>query len=168
MAQYSAGILFYRLKAGGLEVLLVHPGGPFWAKKDAGSWSIPKGLIERGEELIAAAMREVEEELGLPVPAGELTPLGEAKQPSGKVVHIWSMEADIDTSKVKSNVVELAWPPKSGKLQQFPEIDKATWFSLARARAKLLKGQVVFLERLAEKLGADAPSDDPTEQASLF
>ena len=160
-ARRSAGILLYRRSGGALEVLLVHPGGPFWARRDEGVWSIPKGEYEEGEEPRAAALREFEEELGRPVPVGgrdpaepepepDLIELGSLKQPGGKVVTAWAAEGDLDADRVVSNTFELEWPPRSGKLQQFPEVDRAGWFPLPEARAKILRGQLGFIDILAE------------------
>jgi len=176
MKKQSAGLLLYRTKnKNNVELLLVHPGGPFWAKKDQGAWSIPKGEFEEGEEPLAAAKREFAEELGIPAPAGEVSELGAAKQSSGKVVYAWAIEADIDTKQVKSNVFEMEWPPKSGKKQEFPEIDKARWLTVAVARQKLVKGQVPLLENLIATLGLDLTAlaaaeepADPSVQTSLL
>jgi predicted NUDIX family NTP pyrophosphohydrolase len=165
----SAGLLLYR-KREVIEVLLVHPGGPFWAKKDAGSWSIPKGEFLSDEEPQVAARREFYEELGVAAPEGELMELGSAKQSSGKVVYAWALEADLDTEHVKSNLFEMEWPPKSGQMQEFPEVDRAGWFSLQEASNKLVKGQVPLLEALARKLGLpieDEP-DGESMQAALL
>lgn len=167
MAKHSAGILLYRNTGETYEVLLVHPGGPFWAKKDAGVWSIPKGEFGEDEEPLVAAKRELTEELGRHVPKGELVPLGEAKQPSGKVVHAWALEADLDAGNIKSNIITIDWPPRSGKKLEIPEVDRAGWFSLAEATIKLLPGQLPFLDRLAEYLGTDIGPAEP-KQASLF
>jgi len=167
MTKHSAGILLYRKAGDSYEVLIVHPGGPFWAKKDDGVWSIPKGEFGDGEEPLAAAKRELAEELGRHVPKGELAPLGEAKQPSGKVVHIWALEADLDTDKIKSNTLTIDWPPRSGKKMEIPEVDRAGWFSLSDAAAKLLPGQLPFLDRLAEHLDTSLEPPEP-KQASLF
>jgi predicted NUDIX family NTP pyrophosphohydrolase len=152
MPTTSAGILLYRRGNQGLEVLLGHMGGPFWAKKDDGAWSIPKGEHGTDEEPIAVARREFEEELGSPVPADELTPLGQARVTSGKVLTVWAAEGDLDATACRSNTFELEWPPRSGRLQEFPEIDRAAWFGLGEARRKLLKGQVPFLDRLVEQV----------------
>ena len=151
MATESAGILGFRRTRGELEVLLVHPGGPFFAKKDAGAWSIPKGLIE-GDDLLAEAKREFVEETGLPITA-EAIPLGSIRQKSGKLVHAWAVEGDWDLADFKSNSFELEWPPKSGKRQSFPEADRAGWFSIAEAREKILAAQAEFLDRLVAQLG---------------
>src|ERR1700754_864886 len=129
MPRRSAGIVLHRTGAGGeLEVLLVHPGGPFWARRDAGAWSIPKGEHGEDEEPLAAARREFEEELGLPVPQGELRPLPEVRQKGGKRVTAWAVEGDLDPERIVSNSFELEWPPRSGRTQEFPEVDRAGWF----------------------------------------
>lgn len=140
-------MLLFRKTAAGLEVLLVHPGGPFWAKKDDGAWSIPKGEFSPGEEPLAAARREFEEEMGVS-PSGEFIPLKPLKQPSGKLVYAWALRSDFDPSTLKSNVFSIEWPPKSGRQQQFPEIDRAAWFGVETARLKILKGQGPFLDQL--------------------
>lgn len=152
MAKRSAGILIYRRNAERLEVLLVHPGGPFWRKKDQGAWSIPKGEPAEGEDLLVAARRELREETGLE-PAADLIDLGTAKQKSGKTVCAWAVEADANvTVSQPSNVFELEWPPHSGKRQTFPEIDRAEFFSAAEAEIKINPAQRVFLERLRAHL----------------
>jgi predicted NUDIX family NTP pyrophosphohydrolase len=150
----SAGILLYRRGVAGPEVLLGHMGGPFWAKKDDGAWSIPKGEYGADEEPLAVAHREFEEELGAPVPATDLVPLGARRVTSGKVLTVWAAEGDLDATACRSNTFELEWPPRSGRMQEFPEIDRAAWFGVEQARAKLLKGQVPFLDRLLEQVGA--------------
>jgi predicted NUDIX family NTP pyrophosphohydrolase len=152
MPEQSAGILAYRHTDGVLEVLLVHPGGPLWAKKDAGAWSVPKGLLAPGEDPLEAARREFAEETGFALD-GEFLPLGSLRQPSGKVVHVWAVAADVDVARLRSNLFELEWPPRSGKRQQFPEVDRAGWFPLLTAREKILKGQREFLERLSATIG---------------
>ena len=151
MSKKSAGLLLFRETAAGLEVLLVHPGGPFWAKKDDGSWSIPKGEFEDGEEPLAAAKREFEEEMGVPA-TGEFMPLKPLKQPSGKLVFAWAVRSDFDPSSLRSNTFSMEWPPKSGRHQEFPEVDKAAWFDVETARQKILKGQAPFLDQLLVKL----------------
>jgi predicted NUDIX family NTP pyrophosphohydrolase len=152
----SAGILVYRQVGDGYEVMLAHPGGPFWAKKD--SWSVPKGELEPDEDLLTGARREFTEEIGTPAPDGELLSLGEAKY-SGKTNHIWAVEGEVDLSHFSevrpSNMVELEWPPRSGKQISFAENDRAEWFNLSTAHTKIFKNQQVFIERLAEKLGVD-------------
>ncbi len=145
----SAGILLHRLRAGQRQVLIGHMGGPFWASKDAGAWSIPKGEHGPDEDPLTVAHREFEEELGSPVPAAELVPLGQLRA-SGKVLTVWAAEGDLDAAACRSNTFELEWPPRSGRIQQFPEIDRAAWFGLDEARTKLVTGQVPFLDRLLE------------------
>src|SRR6266478_1921404 len=149
----SAGLLLYRQERDGLGILLVHPGGPFWKNKDNGAWSIPKGEFEGSEVPLEAARREFHEETGLMV-EGEFRPLGSAKQKSGKIVHAWAVEADCDAAAVRSNSFAMEWPPKSGRMQDFPEIDRAQWFSIDAARTKIHPGQVPFITRLLELLGA--------------
>ncbi len=146
----SAGILLYRVNSSRLQVLLVHPGGPFWAKKDAGAWSIPKGEIEEGEDLLDAAKREVEEETGILV-TGRFITLTPVKQKSGKIVHAWATEQDVDPRLVKSNLFEMEWPPRSGLKKSFPEIDRAAWFMLEEAKQKIIPGQEPLLEELEQK-----------------
>jgi predicted NUDIX family NTP pyrophosphohydrolase len=133
-------------------VLLVHPGGPMWAKRDAGAWSIPKGEYEPGEDPLAAARREFEEELGTPAPDGPMTDLGEVKQKSGKIVSAWSVAGDLDVTEITSNTVEVQWPPRSGKMLEIPEVDRAQWFGLKAAREKINPAQADLLDRLAEIL----------------
>jgi predicted NUDIX family NTP pyrophosphohydrolase len=152
MAASSAGVLFYRRSASGIEVLLVHPGGPFWARRDLGAWSIPKGEFGADEEPAAAARREFAEELGVEL-AGELSPLGEVRQKAGKRVVGFAAEGDIDVGMIRSNSFEMEWPPRSGRMQSFPEIDRAEWFDLATAREKIIPGQSAFLDRLASLPG---------------
>ena len=134
-----------------LEVLLVHPGGPYWRKKDLGSWSIPKGEYAEGETALAAAMREFEEETGIK-PSGEFVPLDDIRQPSGKIITAWAFEGDCSPAEIRSNLFSMEWPPKSGKTREFPEIDRASWFSLEDAKARILKGQVGFLDRLISRV----------------
>lgn len=155
MANESAGLVLYRTRQGELEVLLVHPGGPFWKNKDLGAWSIPKGQIGAGEEPLVAAQREFLEELGFK-PNGEFTPLSAIKQKSGKVVHAWAMEGDWDPRQLKSNTFTLEWPPRSGKQQEFPEIDQAAFFALPRAKEKINPAQVALLEELERKVKGSA------------
>lgn len=147
----SAGILLYRVNLSLVQVLLVHPGGPFWAKKDLGAWSIPKGEIEEGEDILNAARREVEEETGIAV-SGSFIALQPVKQKAGKVVYAWALEHDLDPGLLKSNIFEMEWPPKSGVKKSFPEIDKAAWFGLDEAREKIIPGQQPLLEELVQKL----------------
>src|SRR5262249_46322189 len=151
MAKISAGLLLYRCRMGTLEVFLVHPGGPYWAKKDLGAWSVPKGEAAAGEPLLAAAQREFREETGLAV-AGYFRALAPVRQPSGKVVHAWAIEADCDAAAVRSNAFEMEWPPRSGRNQTFPEVDRAAWLDLASARAKITKGQRDLLDQLERLL----------------
>lgn len=148
MGAVSGGILMFRRRPGGPEVLLVHPGGPFWARKDEGAWSIPKGQIDPQEDVLRAAIREFAEETGTS-PDGEFRPLGAARQASGKRVVIWALEGDLDPATIRSNTFTLEWPPRSGRMASFPEIDRAAWFGLAEARVKILKDQQIFLDRLA-------------------
>lgn len=152
----SAGLLLHRRRGDQLEVLLVHPGGPLWARRDVGAWSIPKGEYVDGEEPLAAARREFEEELGTAPPAGETDDLGEIRQKSGKLVHGWAISGDLDTSAVVSNTFEMEWPPRSGKRVEMPEVDRAEWFALDEAREKINPGQVPLLDRLAELVGRTA------------
>ena len=147
MAKQAAGILLFRRGTAGIEVLLAHPGGPLWARKDYGSWTLPKGQFTGGELPLDAARREFEEEMGS-APTGEFQSLGTLKQPSGKVIHAWAAESDFDSSSVKSNLFSMEWPPKSGQMGEFPEIDRAAWFPIDQARIKILKGQAPFLDRL--------------------
>jgi predicted NUDIX family NTP pyrophosphohydrolase len=161
VAARSAGILLYRTRGDAIEVLLVHPGGPIWARRDAGAWSIPKGEYEPGEDPLAAARREFEEELGVAPPDGTIDDLGEVRQKSGKVVHGWALEGDLDVNAINSNTFELQWPPRSGRIQQFPEIDRAQWFSLPQAREKINPAQVALLDRL-EQFRSSAP-EGPAE-----
>jgi predicted NUDIX family NTP pyrophosphohydrolase len=148
----SAGILLFRRSETSVEVLLGHMGGPFWARKDAAGWSVPKGELEPDEAPEAAARREFSEELGVPVPAGELLELGDVKQSGGKVVTAWALEGDLDPAVVVPGTFEMEWPKGSGRIQEFPEIDRAAWFELDQAREKLVAGQRPFLDRLAELL----------------
>ena len=143
----SAGILLHRRRGGVVEVFLVHPGGPFWVKKDKGAWSIPKGEYEAGADPLTTAKRELYEETGFKID-GTFHPLAPLKQPSGKVISAWAVEGDIDAAAVKSNTFTLEWPPKSGKAQEFPEVDRGAWFDLSTARAKLHPGQCGFLDQL--------------------
>jgi predicted NUDIX family NTP pyrophosphohydrolase len=155
MAKRSAGILLFRGKGAELRLLLVHPGGPFWAKKALGAWSIPKGEYQEGEDPLAVARREFEEELGSPAPAGEATELGELVQPSRKVVTAYAIEGNFDVGTLRSNLFEMEWPPKTGRLQSFPEVDRAQWFSVEKAREKILPGQSPIIDRLLERLAAE-------------
>lgn len=155
MPKCSAGLLLFRRTSGELEVLLVHPGGPFWARKDAGAWSIPKGEIDAGEEPLAAAKREFAEETGCPAPDGPTIDLDEAVQPSRKVVTAFAIEAAFDLGRLAGATVEIEWPPRSGRRNLYPEIDRAEWFSLGDAREKLLVGQRPFLDRLTLELSRE-------------
>jgi predicted NUDIX family NTP pyrophosphohydrolase len=152
MKKRSAGILMYRRTGPELEVLLVHPGGPFWAKKDLGAWSIPKGECGEGEELLAAAKREFREELGAEAD-GTFLELGMLVQPSRKEIVAWAVEGDFAVEELRSNTFEMEWPLKSGRRKSFPEVDRAEWFGLEEARRKILRGQVEFIERLAARIG---------------
>lgn len=151
MPEISAGLFLYRHDEAGLSVLLVHPGGPFWARKDEGAWSIPKGLIEPGEEAENAARREFTEETGVIV-GGPLVTLGTFRQPSGKQVIAFASEGGADPASFRSNTFEIEWPPRSGRRQTFPEIDRAGWFAPDAARRKLLKGQLPILDALVKRL----------------
>ena len=154
MPKLSSGLLLFRRREGRLEVLLVHPGGPFWRLRDAGGWSLPKGEHQPAEDSLRAARREFAEELGTQPPAGEAIELGAVKQPSGKLIHAWALEADEDVSEIHSNSFELEWPRGSGEVRQFPEVDRAGWFDLATAREKLIAGQHPLLDLLLTRIGA--------------
>ena len=143
----SAGILLYRFSGATINFFLVHPGGPFWAKKDHGAWSIPKGGFDDTEDALEAAKREFHEETGFQFEGTNLIALTPLKQPSGKIVHAWAAEGDCDASQIKSNLLRLEWPPKSGVIKEFPEVDRAEWFDLTSARQKLLRGQIGFLDQ---------------------
>jgi predicted NUDIX family NTP pyrophosphohydrolase len=147
-ARVSAGLLVYRLRAGNIEVLLVHPGGPFWRRKDLGSWSIPKGETEPGEDLLAVAQREFEEETGVAL-AGDPVALTPVKQGSGKLVHAFALEGDLDASAITSNTFTLEWPPRSGRMATFPEVDRAQWFDLVEAERRILPAQAPLLHEIA-------------------
>ena len=151
MPKNSAGLLIYRFRDGELEVFLVHPGGPFWAKKDLGAWSIPKGEFESGEDPLQAARREFQEETGCVVegPFRLLTPI---KQGGGKVVHAWASEGDCNEAAIRSNTFSIEWPPHSGKSQEFPEVDRAAWMGIETAKQKILKGQVPLIDQLRTSL----------------
>lgn len=151
-APRSAGILLYRRREDALEVLLVHPGGPFWARKDEGVWSIPKGEYEPHEDALAAARREFEEELGTAAPAGAVHDLGEIRQRAGKLVHAFGLEGDLDATDITSNTVEIEWPPRSGRAVTIPEVDRAEWFALDEARKRILAAQAELLDRLVERV----------------
>ena len=160
MPKLSAGLLLYRVRdevgrsrrPAAVEVLIGHPGGPFWARKDDGAWSIPKGEYDPTEDPLAAAKREFEEELGTPAPDGPLQDLGEVKQKSGKIVSAWAVAGDLDVTEITSNTVEVQWPPRSGKMLEIPEVDRAEWFGLQTAREKINPAQAELLDRLAEIL----------------
>ena len=152
MPKRSAGLLAYRRTDDGVEVLLVHPGGPFWAKKDAGAWSIPKGEYEDDEDPLACALREFEEETGTRLAADDVVELGNVRQKSGKQVTAWAVAGDLDPATVRSNTFVMEWPPRSGRQAEFPEIDRAEWFGLDAAREKLVGGQVELIERLASRV----------------
>ncbi|MBV9803123.1 MAG: NUDIX domain-containing protein [Solirubrobacterales bacterium] len=152
----SAGLLLHRGRGDRLEVLLVHPGGPAWANRDAGAWSVPKGEYLEGEEPLSAARREFEEELGTAPPDGDPFDLGEIRQKSGKRVRAWAVAGDLDTTRIHSNTFRFEWPPRSGKLIEIPEVDRAEWFGLKAAREKIIPGQVPLLDRLEQQLSSDA------------
>ncbi len=151
-ANVSAGMLLFRRSGGGLEVFLAHPGGPFWAGRDAGAWTIPKGLVEEGEDPLAAARREFREETGI-APAEPFLPLGSVRQKAGKTVHAWAWEGDADPSAVVSNVMRTEWPRGSGRWLTFPEVDRCAWFAPSEAREKLNAAQAGLIDRLEELLG---------------
>ena len=153
MARRSAGILLYRRRGDGVEVLLVHPGGPLWAGRDAGAWSIPKGEYTEGEDPLAAALREFEEETGQRPPEAKMIALGEVRQRGGKVVSAWAAPGDLDPAAVTSNTFSMEWPPRSGRRREFPEVDRAGWFDPATAREKLLAAQAELVDRLLAALG---------------
>jgi predicted NUDIX family NTP pyrophosphohydrolase len=149
----SAGLLLFRHRPGGLQVLLGHMGGPLWARRDAGAWSVPKGEYVPPEEAWDAARREFREELGLPPPSGAAVPLGESTQANGKVVTVWAVEADLDPADVVPGTFTMEWPPRSGRTGTFPELDRVAWFGIDAAREALVKGQRVFLDRLTAAPG---------------
>jgi predicted NUDIX family NTP pyrophosphohydrolase len=151
MARHSAGLLVYRIRDGALEVFLAHPGGPFWARRDQGAWTIPKGLCEPNEEPLATARREFLEETGMAVD-GEFHALGAFRQPGGKLVSLWAVEGDVDPARLVSNTFEIEWPPRSGRRREFPEIDRAAWFAVPEALEKVVKGQRPAIERLCALL----------------
>lgn len=164
MSRRSAGLLIYRLYASGLEVFLVHPGGPLWAHRDEHAWSLPKGEYSGDEEPLEAACREFREETGFDVPPGtpiELTPL---RQPSGKLVSAWAVEGDVDAAALNSNLFAMEWPPKSGRQQEFPEVDRGEWFDLVRARVKIAPGQAGFLQQLEALIDAGVSGRNRAEQ----
>ena len=153
MTTRSAGILLFRRTATDVEVLLGHMGGPFWARKDAGAWTIPKGLPEGDEDLVDTARREFTEELGVPVPSGPLHALGEVRQSGGKVVTAWAIEGDLDPDAIVPGTFEMEWPPRSGRRASFPEVDRVAWFDLDEAAARIVTGQRTLLDRLVEAAG---------------
>ena len=157
MPRRSAGILLWRRRGGALEVLLVHPGGPLWARRDAGAWSIPKGEYDDGEDPRAVALRELEEETGHRLADADLLPLGEVRQGGGKLVSAWAAPGDLDPEAITSNTFTMQWPPRSGRLQEFPEVDRAGWFDPPTARAKLLPAQAQLVDRLLAAFG-EGPS----------
>jgi predicted NUDIX family NTP pyrophosphohydrolase len=150
MPRISAGLLLYRRQGPALEVLLVHPGGPFWRNKDLGAWSIPKGEAEPGKDLLGVARRELREEVGVDVD-GTFLPLSPVRQAGGKVVHAWAVEADVDANAIVSNTYQMEWPPRSGRQQRFPEVDRAAWFDVAEARRRILSGQVPLIDELTRR-----------------
>jgi predicted NUDIX family NTP pyrophosphohydrolase len=152
MVKQSAGLLLFRRRSDGIQVFLVHPGGPFWAKKDLGAWSIPKGEYAAGEDPLAAAQREFTEETGFPAPSNAI-PLGQLKQAGGKIVTAWAAEGDCDPEKLVSNACVIEWPPRSGRKTEIPEVDRGAWFSLKEAAERIFKSQLPFLEKLARELG---------------
>jgi predicted NUDIX family NTP pyrophosphohydrolase len=152
MPRRSAGIVLFRVSAGAPEMLLVHPGGPFWARRDAGAWSIPKGEYAEGDDPREAALREFEEETGTALPPGELIDLGTVKQKGGKLVRAWAVEGNLDADTVQSNTFTMQWPPRSGRFRTFPEVDRAGWFGAEEAREKLVSAQAEFVDRLLERL----------------
>jgi predicted NUDIX family NTP pyrophosphohydrolase len=152
----SAGLLLFRRTHGGVEVFLAHPGGPFWAKRDAGAWSLPKGVLDEGEDRLAAARREFEEETSF-LPAGPFVPLGSVRQKAGKIVHAWACEGDADPALVKSNVMSTEWPRGSGRILTFPEVDRCAWFDLPTARVKIIAAQTEFLDRLEAVVAGGKP-----------
>ena len=166
MVEHSGGILAYKYVEGKLEVMLAHPGGPFWARKDEAAWSIPKGLQETDESILDTAKREFEEETGCKIQT-DLLELGTIKQPSKKLITIFAVEMEIDVNMVKSNLFEMEWPPKSGNIKKFPENDKAQWFTIEEARKKIFKGQKGFLDRLVDILNYQEKKEEYT-QMTLF
>ncbi|MGO8860783.1 MAG: NUDIX domain-containing protein [Acidimicrobiales bacterium] len=163
MPSLSAGLLVYRISdAGVVEALIAHPGGPLWAKKDEGAWSVPKGEYEAGTDPLAAAEREFAEEIGRPAPDGPRIELGEIKQAGGKRVTVWAVEGDVDVAGARSNTFEMEWPPGSGRAREFPEVDRVEWVTASTARVKLLKGQVPFVDRLLEAVGQRGGAPDQT------
>lgn len=160
VSRLSSGLLLFRRRGTALELLLVHMGGPFWQTRDAGAWSIPKGEHQAHEDSLREARREFAEELGLPAPEGQALDLGSVRQRSGKQVHVWALESDLDVREISSNTFELEWPRGSGRLQHFPEVDRAAWLELDVARERLVAGQRPFLDRLRDQARARAPDGD--------
>lgn len=160
MPRTSAGLLLYRRRAAGVQVLVGHMGGPFWARKDARAWSIPKGEHGPDEEPRDVALREFAEELGSPAPVADLVPLGEVRQSGGKRLTAWAAEGDLDAAAAVSNTFSLEWPPRSGRVQEFPEIDRAAWLTVEEARAKLVAGQVPLLDRLLDVIASQRSDED--------
>ena len=174
MKKHSAGLVVYRRRSDGIEVFLTHPGGPFFVRKDV--WGIPKGEYQDDEDPLKAARREFKEEVGQPPPQSKIIDLGEIKRSDGKIIKAWAIEGNPDATTINSNLFDLEWPPKSGKIQQFPEVDRAKWFELEQASGKLHRGQEVFIQRLADALDIDIdpiepgpglPHEQPS-QGSLF
>jgi predicted NUDIX family NTP pyrophosphohydrolase len=161
MPRRSAGILLYRTTRGPLEVLLVHPGGPFYSRRDLGNWGIPKGEYEPDEEPRTCALREFDEELGQPPPTGRMIELGEIRQKNGKIVTAWGLEGDLDADAIHSNTFTAEWPPRSGRMQEFPEIDRAAWLTLDAAAVKIIETQQPLLDRLAEALAGERFGSTP-------
>ena len=161
MARTSAGLLLFRKGRGGLEVFLVHPGGPFWRGRDAGAWSIPKGEIDAGEDGLAAARRELAEETGVSV-EGDFMELTPVRQKAGKIVRAWAIEADCDAATIRSNVFSMEWPPRSGRTEEFPEVDKAAWFALPEARERINAAQAALIDELEKRLARSG--DEPVEK----
>jgi predicted NUDIX family NTP pyrophosphohydrolase len=159
MPKQSAGLLMYRRRSGAVEVFLVHPGGPFWAKKDLGAWTIPKGEYSDREQALAAAIREFTEETGFTVPPSQdqYLNLGTIRQAGGKLVSVWAVEGDCDPAELVSNTFELEWPPRSGRMAEFPEVDRGAWFPVAEARERILKSQELLLDLLEQRLNAAKP-----------
>lgn len=167
MPKLSAGLLLFRRSSKSVEIFLVHPGGPFWAKKDTEAWSLPKGEYQHSEDTLSAAKREFKEETSFSAPAGRYIHLGQVKY-SNKELQAWAVEATVDAAKVKSNFFEMQWPPKSGKIEHFPEVDKADWFELPVAKKKIVQGQLPLLERLQSQLGVEFSEPQLPTQTALF
>ncbi|MCE7936507.1 NUDIX domain-containing protein [Candidatus Saccharibacteria bacterium CPR2] len=167
MPKQSAGILLYKIENDSLKVLLVHPGGPFWAKKDNGVWSIPKGEYEPKDNALKAAKREFEEEIGSQSPESHYEEIGEVHMKSGKAVRAWAVEGDLDVNKIKSNTFEMQWPPRSGQIQTFSEVDKAEWFESPVAKVKINMAQIPFVERLEKLLKIKQTTDDLNSKSNM-